>query len=278
MVDRHHTAVRLIGLAAVLLAGAAHAATPSPELARALENLRNSNRELIREEENFRAARQAGKAGGAELEDHAGFVAGLRVRHLEQCETVRALGGNEALKGFDCVLTGPAPEVRAGAARTEDARTETEKRESLDSRLSALETEIDEKLLRRQQEIRENASNRSANGGGGGGGGGGASGGGEGDKGEGAKGGNTASGSWSDPDAGNASAAGRKERQAGRPPSSPEGKVQPGGGAKRERAGDGGSDDDIVARQLREAAEKETDPVLKEKLWAEYRKYKEAKK
>lgn len=33
--------------------------------------------------------------------------------------------------------------------------------------------------------------------------------------------------------------------------------------------------DDIVARQLREAAEKETDPELKEKLWEEYRKYKE---
>jgi hypothetical protein len=33
-------------------------------------------------------------------------------------------------------------------------------------------------------------------------------------------------------------------------------------------------DDDIVARQLREAAEKETDPELKEKLWKEYEDYK----
>ena len=33
-------------------------------------------------------------------------------------------------------------------------------------------------------------------------------------------------------------------------------------------------DDDIVARQLREAAEKETDPELKEKLWKEYEAYK----
>ncbi len=33
-------------------------------------------------------------------------------------------------------------------------------------------------------------------------------------------------------------------------------------------------DDDIVARQLREAAEKETDPALKEKLWKEYYDYK----
>jgi hypothetical protein len=35
------------------------------------------------------------------------------------------------------------------------------------------------------------------------------------------------------------------------------------------------TDDDIVARQLREAAETETDPELKEKLWQEYRKYKQ---
>lgn len=35
-----------------------------------------------------------------------------------------------------------------------------------------------------------------------------------------------------------------------------------------------GYDDDIVARQIREAAEKETDPVLKEKLWKEYENYK----
>jgi hypothetical protein len=35
-----------------------------------------------------------------------------------------------------------------------------------------------------------------------------------------------------------------------------------------------GEDDDIVARQLREAAENETDPELKEKLWKEYEEYK----
>ncbi len=35
-----------------------------------------------------------------------------------------------------------------------------------------------------------------------------------------------------------------------------------------------GSDDDIVARRLRKAAEQETDPELKEKLWKEYVEYK----
>lgn len=36
-----------------------------------------------------------------------------------------------------------------------------------------------------------------------------------------------------------------------------------------------GSDDDVVARQLREAAMKETDPRLRERLWDEYRRYKQ---
>ena len=46
-----------------------------------------------------------------------------------------------------------------------------------------------------------------------------------------------------------------------------------GKGKDRDRYGSG-EDDDIVARQLREAAEKETDPELKEKLWQEYEEYK----
>ena len=35
-----------------------------------------------------------------------------------------------------------------------------------------------------------------------------------------------------------------------------------------------GSDDDVVARQIRKVAESERDPELREKLWEEYRKYK----
>jgi hypothetical protein len=39
-----------------------------------------------------------------------------------------------------------------------------------------------------------------------------------------------------------------------------------------------GSDDDVVARRLRKAAEAETDPELKEKLWKEYIEYKKGSK
>ena len=60
------------------------------------------------------------------------------------------------------------------------------------------------------------------------------------------------------------------------------GGYQPGGGEggegeESEQVPDDipdGQDDDIVARQLRELAENEADPELKERLWDEYRKYK----
>ncbi len=55
----------------------------------------------------------------------------------------------------------------------------------------------------------------------------------------------------------------------------PEGEVRsPSGTQGPPGAGTDSADDDIVARQLREAAEKETDPVLKKKLWDEYYAYK----
>jgi hypothetical protein len=48
-----------------------------------------------------------------------------------------------------------------------------------------------------------------------------------------------------------------------------------GGGGLDAKPLPSGEDDDIIARRLRKAAEAETDPELKEKLWKEYRDYKE---
>ena len=54
------------------------------------------------------------------------------------------------------------------------------------------------------------------------------------------------------------------------------GNAPPPDGAKYPPPGDipTGNDDDVVARQLREAAMREADPEVREKLWNEYRKYK----
>lgn len=52
------------------------------------------------------------------------------------------------------------------------------------------------------------------------------------------------------------------------------GVVAGGGSGAPDRSIPSGEDDDIVARRLRRAAEQETDPELKEKLWKEYMEYK----
>jgi hypothetical protein len=52
------------------------------------------------------------------------------------------------------------------------------------------------------------------------------------------------------------------------------GAVSGGGSGAPDRSIPSGEDDDIVARRLRRAAEQETDPELKEKLWKEYMEYK----
>ncbi len=54
--------------------------------------------------------------------------------------------------------------------------------------------------------------------------------------------------------------------------------TMPGSGGKIPEDIPRGQDDDIVARQIREAAMQEKDPVLREKLWDEYRKYKNQQK
>jgi hypothetical protein len=119
-------------------------------------------------------------------------------------------------------------------------------------------------LLREQERVRAAAPVSDAAGGGGGGGAG------EADQAEGAEG--SAGSDSRDGDIGTVADAGSDD-------SYDEGA---GRGARRQGGGQGvppdipdGSDDDVVARQLREAAEKETDPELKKKLWEEYRKYKQ---
>lgn len=78
--------------------------------------------------------------------------------------------------------------------------------------------------------------------------------------------------------AGRSASSGRDDTEAGA--AGPGGAREGADGRNQGRRGryQGAGDDDIVARQLREAAEKETDPVLKEKLWKEYHAYKKNRK
>lgn len=247
---------------------AAPAAAQNAELKSATDTLRLSLDEWQREDTTYRAARNAAKLSQSEASEYAGFVAGLRVRALEQCETVRRLGGEEALRGYECVRVSPQGRNTLVMVPPSAVLTEEEKKSAIEARLNELEGEVDGDLQKRQQEIRQKAAAGSARPGSGGGGTGG------GGAGAGVGGASSASpgSTWVPP--------AERSASTGSTTGQPSASSSPGnrGGPASRNPTDGGSDDDVVARQLREAAEKESDPVLKEKLWAEYRKYKESRK
>jgi hypothetical protein len=147
--------------------------------------------------------------------------------------------------------------------------TPEEQRAALDGRLRVALGEFDEMLLGQQQDLEEKqrqdpVQGREDPGRAGGSGGGGM---------QGERGG-----------AGEGEAAGGSDDNS-RGGGGPEGDNRATGGAAGQEGGNDprvppdigdGRDDDIVARQLREAAVKEQDPELRERLWDEYREYKKS--
>lgn len=172
----------------------------------------------------------------------------------------------------------PPPDVGDVGETRRGTETDEEKRAGLDDELRATLRELDELLLREQElveESREAAESSSSDSGG-------------------AEGGGEDSGASADDDregedsAGAQVAGGTARGLPDAPPGAPLPPLPtttgtPAGGATTGRAprppdvGDG-RDDDIVARQLREAAQNEKDPALREKLWDEYRAYKHGAK
>jgi len=292
-------AMAVVGIGALVIG--AIPASPSlasqAELQRALAELRASDAEWRRESGLYRAQRQSGQIKGLEAAEYAEFVAILQRQKLENCENVRRIGGNEALEGTDCLTLAVAnPRQEQHEALPEPVRTDAEKAGSLEEQLRTIEAELDKDLAGAQQRGREKAAARvarlpqrddgkeirSENPGDGQGT----------DR-------TPASPKWSDPGPeknGDAARAG-SETDAGRslntetsdekPGQQRSGSRYPGAGTSGEdkeksakvdnAAGESGDDDDVVLRQIRDAAEKETDPVLKEKLWEEYRKMKAAR-
>jgi hypothetical protein len=177
------------------------------------------------------------------------------------------------------------------------AKTPDEQREALDRHLEASLAEFDAMLLKEQQEAAaKRAEHATAPAGGSEGG----EGEGTGGSGDGGKAGDAAGAKTTGSAAGAEAGRGRTEQkgdrtkgdrtkdqstgtsQAGGEPDSgreattaPEGDARGAGDSSRVPVDVGdGRDDDVVARQLREAAMKEEDPVIREKLWDEYRRYK----
>ncbi len=209
------------------------------------------------------------------------FLVFLRSRISEECHRLLAAGGRLAVAGLDCPAGGASLPGQAEPV----ARSSAEEVELLDRQLARDLGAFDEMLLAEEKRLaarvprqRASAGGRSGNGR-------------SGEGRAGAAGAGTAGGGTTDAAGGHGSDQGQgRDGTTGTPGAvghAASGREQ-GGGKGRTGAGvagrdaDGGrpadtgamaADDDIVARQLREAAEKEADPELKKRLWQEYRKY-----
>lgn len=240
--------------------------------------LRLDHAALRAAEDDYRAQREFGGLSGAEASDYAAYVARLQRRFFEGCQALLSTGSNVP-EDLPCPTTLPA-ETSAADIALEAERTPEEQVAALDEMLMAGLGEYDERLLREQERIKAAAPNTnsgsgSGNGGMGGDGGDGAGGESQGDSQDGAEGEEGSQGRSSGGTAGDNTETGNTGGQSrGGPVDSSEGSGDEGKDSDRPPDIGDGSDDDVVARQLREAAEKETDPELKAKLWEEYRRYK----
>lgn len=241
-----------------LLLAACGAAADDREL---LDRLRIDHAARLAAEQDFHARRQRGSLSGAEAADYAAYIARLHRRVAEDCVALAGAGLPQP-PDLGCPLLPPR---LAAPAAIDQAGEQTldEQLAGLDAELFAGLGEFDEMLLREQERVRAAAPMTDAAGDAG------MSEGADGTDGtDGAEGTEGAEGESATESQGGTDA--RSSNGGGAGP----GSRRPGGKPGTPADIPDGSDDDVVARQLREAAEKETDPELKKKLWEEYRKYK----
>jgi len=239
-------------LAAVL--SVSFATTTGASTESLLDQLRSDHAAMVSAEQDFHSRRDRGTLNGNEAADYAAYVAGLHRRVAEDCVALAELGVVIPAE-LNCPDDSPAL-ISPAAIDQAAEQTGAEATQALDAELFAGLGEFDEMLLREQERVKAATPRSDAGGGGGGGVGAGA--------------GSSAAGAGVTEQAG-LGTTGETTYGEGAGPGSPR---SPGKSSAPPGTPDG-SDDDVVARQLREAAEKETDPELKKKLWEEYRKYKE---
>ena len=248
----------------LLLAGGLSAA----DEVRQLDRLRVNHAAMVASERDFHDRQRRGSLSGNEAADYAAYVARLHRLVAEDCADL-ALAGVSLPPELGCPslttgLLAPAP-IDQSAEQTLDEQLAV-----FDAELMGGLGDFDEMLLREQQRVRAEAPMTDSASGGSGAGSGvdgaegsGDAGGSEGSSGEYGESGEGAEALEGEGD-GSAGMGGRE--------GSPSQRGSRGKGVPRDIPN--GDDDDVVARQLREAAEKETSPELKAKLWEEYRKYK----
>lgn len=235
---------------------------------------------LMAAEDDYRAQREFNGLSGTEAADYAAYVARLQRRVFEDCQVVLR-SGSVYPEDLPCSELTP-PETQSADIVMQAERTPEEQVAALDAMLMTGLGEYDERLLREQERIKAAApNNNQGNGGGAGldGEGDGADGGAQGDgEGDGEGDSENDADRQSRNSGGTAGNKGQNGKTGGQPAGGPidssEGSTEKGNDNDQPSDIPDGNDDDVVARQLREAAENETDPELKAKLWEEYRRYK----
>ena len=252
----------------ILLSLSGHAAKAEPPHARVLA----SHAALQAAQDDYRQRRTRGALAVGEEQDYQAYIEQLRERFLSACEAWKAVAADRVIHTHPCPA-GVVPLSRAATIDQAQEKTRLERTDALARELDTALSEFDEMLLREQERVKA-ATPPSADAGGGHGAGGAGADGAQGAQADGEEdmagisGEASATASTSDADsmqgaagtgsgAGPSGQGGHDRGAAGTPPDIPD-----------------GSDDDVVARQLREAAENETDPQLRARLWEEYRRYK----
>ena len=237
-----------------------------------LDQLRANYAALLDARAEFESAEKNGSINNAEQADYAAWIQQLSDQFTEDCRTLSAhptqlIPADIPCTEFTSAYFSPV------SIDTEHERTDAERTAAMVGQFNDSLGEFDEKLLREQDRVKSQKPRVESAASGAGGDAGGESGeeaGGE----SGAEPGGDSEGDSQDEGRqedrqGDESAAGTDQSRTGAPGSSSRG--------SRSNAPDDipdGSDDDVIARQLREAAEKEADPELQKKLWEEYRRYK----
>ena len=282
--------VTALAAACLLLAGGLFAGVPAAvdgALPAARQELRlrvETEKRMRREFESLLANRAMSRA---EISDFEHYLARLATVVDEQRALVAKLEESDSDGAADSGHTNPqAATLSADFGR---GQTDAEKIAMLDAELGSSLSDFDEKLLREQQEIDEK-SRAASTGESGTEAGGGAGETGKSGEGEGQGQGERTTGNPSEGDTESVADGGENTAESGQQSAGGESRdaagqsneqVASAGGSGRNTAKNppppdiaDGKDDDIVARQLREAAENEEDPELRDKLWEEYRNYK----
>jgi hypothetical protein len=293
MSGKRYAAIILMMVLQLSGSSAPCASTPPQETAGLRQSVLALDSAWNRARNDLEHKKQANILGEAERSDYARFIVFLSDRILQYCREIVALEGPSAAADLPC------PDDRTMGSGTDavPSSTTAEQVARLDGTLSEALGEFDEMLLKEERRIAARSPRERETGDGHGGsrgyGGGsrpgpvggtggmedGDPGGGQAGSGGQQEGGSSGAGAPGDP----GQTAGTDQGYAGgsrtgRDGSPTAGKAGTGDGQRDRGKGvptiESGYDD-IVARQLREAAEKETDPELKAKLWEEYRKYKD---